>query len=442
MSAIPPPDGTRGSRRRVSMQPMPAAALEGAGRWSWARVASAPHRLGFFAGAVLLAVMAVWWLLALLAAAAGVPLHWAVAAPAAHALAMTAGALPLFMVGFLFTAGPRWLALPEVDARALRPATTTLVAGWALALVGFHVDVRVAAVGAALAAAGWSAHTWRFAGLLRASPTPDKLHPALVAAACTVGALALWGAAAALAFDDVTGVRAASRVALWGFVAPVFAIVSHRMLPFFTASALPFLDAWRPRWLLAVMLAALVGQLPLALAELWWWPLPGAVLATQAALEALAALVLLVVAVRWGLVQSLSIRLLAMLHAGFVWFGMALALSALSHAWLAASGGAHSLGHAPLHALTLGYLGATLFAMATRVSAGHSGRPLAADDLAWTLYWLVQAAALLRVAGALWDAHAGGLVVASAASWAVATIGWGWRYGGWLGRPRADGRPG
>ena len=441
MSATPPPDGARGAGRRIPVQAM-AEAPSGPGRWTWARLASAPHRLGFFAGAVLLSAMAAWWLLALTAAAAGVPLHWAVAAPAAHALAMTAGAMPLFMVGFLFTAGPRWLALPDVEARALRASTWAMVVGWGIALCGFHLDARVAACGTALAAAGWSAHTWRFVGLLRASRAPDRLHPALVGAACGVGALALWGAAAAMALDEVTGVRAAARVALWGFVAPVFAIVSHRMLPFFTASALPFLDAWRPRWLLAVMLAALVGQLPLALGELWWWPLPGAVLAAQAALEAVAAVLLLGVAVRWGLVQSLSIRLLAMLHAGFVWLGLALALSALSHAWLAASGGVHSLGLAPLHALALGYLGATLFAMATRVSAGHSGRPLAADDLAWTLYWLVQAAALLRVAGALWSAHAAGLAVASAALWAAATLGWGWRYGGWLGRPRADGRPG
>jgi len=44
-----------------------------------------------------------------------------------------------------------------------------------------------------------------------------------------------------------------------------------------------------------------------------------------------------------------------------------------------ASGG-EGLGLAPMHALSMGYLGATLIAMITRVAAGHSGRPLAADD--------------------------------------------------------------
>jgi uncharacterized protein involved in response to NO len=32
--------------------------------------------------------------------------------------------------------------------------------------------------------------------------------------------------------------------------------------------------------------------------------------------------------------------------------------------------------------------------------------------------------------------------LAAALAWASACAGWAWRYGDWLGRPRADGRPG
>ena len=138
--------------------------------------------------------------------------------------------------------------------------------------------------------------------------------------------------------------------------------------------------------------------------------------------------------------QSLKIRLLAMLHGGFVWFGLALALAALSHGLQAGGGG--GLGLAPTHALSMGYLGATLIAMTTRVAAGHSGRPLAADDLAWALYWGLQVAVLLRVAAALWPAVEVPLLLLAVTTWALAATGWAWRYGGWLGRPRADGRPG
>jgi uncharacterized protein involved in response to NO len=141
-------------------------------------------------------------------------------------------------------------------------------------------------------------------------------------------------------------------------------------------------------------------------------------------------------------VQSLKIRLLAMLHAGFAWLGISFALAALSHALMAATNGEQSLGLAPLHAMTMGYLGATLFAMTTRVASGHSGRPLAADNIAWALYWVLQTAVLLRVSGALWPAATTPLTVLAVLAWATATVGWALRYGNWFGRPRVDGRPG
>ena len=145
---------------------------------------------------------------------------------------------------------------------------------------------------------------------------------------------------------------------------------------------------------------------------------------------------------RWGLVQSLKIRLLAMLHGGFVWLGLALTLAAVSHGLQASGISQVGLGLAPTHALTMGYLGCTLIAMITRVAAGHSGRPLAADNVAWALYWGLQTATLLRLGAALWPAAEGPLVLLAVAAWAAATTGWAWRYGGWLGRPRIDGRPG
>jgi uncharacterized protein involved in response to NO len=411
-------------------------------RWRLARLASAPHRLGFSAAALLLATSALWWAVVLASPVAGIALPWAVPPPAAHGLLMGLGFMPLFIVGFLFTAGPRWLALPDVSAATLRTPVLAMVAGWLLALAGLHLATALAAAGVALVALGWSALVLRFAQLVRASRAPDKLHATLVGAACGIGALALWAAAVALALGEVTAVRAATQLALWGFLAPVFATVSHRMIPFFTASALPGLEAWRPNALLWLLVTALGLQLPFALAELVWWPLPTAVRWLQVTIEVPAAGLTLWLAWRWGLVQSLRIRLLAMLHAGFLWLGIALALSAVSHALMATSGDARSLGLAPMHALTMGYLGATLIAMITRVAAGHSGRALVADDLAWALYWALQSAAVLRVAAALWPTAATPLTLAAATAWLLAALGWAWRYGGWLGRPRADGRPG
>jgi uncharacterized protein involved in response to NO len=317
-----------------------------------------------------------------------------------------------------------------------------LSAGWGVALAGFHVWAPLAGIGIALAAAGWIAVLWRFLRLLRASRVSDRLHASCVAAAAGVGALAMVLGAAGTAFGQFTLARAATQLALWGFLAPTFAAVSHRMIPFFTASALPALDAWRPNWLLACMLGALAASTLGAVAEVLWWPLPAGAHLLLLAVQAPAAALMLWLAVRWGLVRSLRIRLLAMLHGGFVWLGVALALAAVSHARVLWAGEPASLGLAPLHALTMGYLGGTLLAMITRVAAGHSGRPLAADNLAWSLYLLLQAAVALRLVAALWPAATDPLTRVAVLAWAGACAGWAWRYGGWLGRPRVDGRPG
>ncbi len=409
-------------------------------RWRVSRLLSAPHRLGFFSAALMLALSALWWALVLAARQGGVLLPWALPPPVAHGLFMTMGFMPLFIVGFLFTAGPKWLGRPEVAASTLATPVALMLAGWTLALAGFHLQAVLAGLGVALVAGGWSSLVLRFIGLIRRSRVPDRLHAKAIAAAGSVGALALWGAALGLLLGDITTVRVATQMALWGCLAPTFAAVSHRMIPFFTASALPALDSWRPNGLLGVMLVVLGASAAGAVADLLWWPLPPALRWAQVAVEAPAAALLLWLALRWGLVQSLKIRLLAMLHGGFVWLGLALALGALSHA-LQALGHA-GLGLAPTHALAMGYLGATLIAMITRVAAGHSGRPLAADNVAWALYWGLQAGAVLRVGAALWPAADVPLVLAAVAAWAVAATGWAWRYGGWLGRPRADGRPG
>ena len=189
------------------------------------------------------------------------------------------------------------------------------------------------------------------------------------------------------------------------------------MIPFFTASALPFLDAWRPNWLLWVMLAVLAVRGAGAVADLLWWPLPAAWRWAQVAVEAPAAALMLWLAVRWGLVQSLKIRLLAMLHGGFVWLGLALALAA--RVARPDGAGRRRPGPGADARAEHGLPGRTLIAMITRVAAGHSGRPLAADNLAWALYWALQAATLLRVGAALWPAADAPLVLLAAAAWAA-----------------------
>ncbi|MBI5927130.1 MAG: NnrS family protein [Aquabacterium sp.] len=401
---------------------------------------AAPHRLSFFTATCVMSAAAAWWWVEMLARSGAWPsLEMAVPPTFVHAVVMSLGFMPLFFSGFLFTAGPKWLQMGEVQARAIAPGVFTTGAGWLALLCGSLVSHGLASAGVALAAIGWAMLTWRFLGLVRRSPARDRLHAKLIAVACSLGVLVMLSAAVCLVLGDYRIIRLAALLGLWWFIVPVYVTVAHRMIPFFTASALPVLDAWRPNWLLWTLLG-LVGVQGcwLVLEELGW---QGPVwLGLRAVASSASGALVIGLAVRWGLVQSLRIRLLAMLHIGFVWLGLAFCLDAASV--ILGAVGQVQLSLLPLHALTMGFLGSVLIAMVTRVSCGHSGRTLTADNLAWGLFWGLQVAVLLRMSAVLWSASSPALLVGAASAWLLVMGAWSLRYGRWYGQPRVDGRPG
>ncbi|MGY4829087.1 NnrS family protein [Sphaerotilaceae bacterium SBD11-9] len=402
--------------------------------WQLRRLLAAPHRLCFFAGALMFALSGVWWAAALLARG----FTWQVPPGMAHGWLMGGGFMPMFFAGFLFTAGPRWLQHPPVSALSLRVPVALHLVGWGLFMAGCHLSALAAAAGMALAATGYGLVSWRFGRMLHASRATDTLHARLLLAACAMGSGLLLMAAAGLATGRPQVAQAALHASLWAANALAFVSAVHRMLPFF-GDAAP--DAWVPEGTLRLLVAAVLVQALIAAAELLGGPLPIGLVGLQALGEAALAGLLLQLAWRSRRRPSPSLRLLAMLHLGFTWLGLAFALGAVSHA-MRCWGDAAGLGLAPVHALSAGFMGSTLFAMVGRVSAGHSGRAVAADALLWRLFWLLQLAVASRVVAALWEAAAGVLLPAAALAWAVASTAWALRYGRWYGTPRADGREG
>lgn len=415
-------------------------------RWRVRHLLLAPHRLGFFlAMAVLLAAGSWWALLVQLDRVSPVlSLPYALSPSLAHGAVMTFGFIPLFFAGFLFTAGPKWLGVPPLAPRRLRAPLLVQATGWLLCLTGAHLHGLTSLAGLALACAGLSWVTVLFWGLIRRSRAGDQVHARAVGAACIVGCLSLAGLALSLLLGEPDVARACILTGLWGFVVAVYVAVAHRMIPFFTSSALPRIDAWRPFWVLWLMLGVAAAEVGAVWVELDG-PLQGTAgtlwRAARGTFELAAGGVLLWLAVVWGLVQSLKNRLLAMLHIGFVWLGLALVLGGVSQ-WLGLVQGAPVLALGSLHALTIGCLASLMLAMVTRVSCGHSGRALVADNGVWTLFWLLQAATLLRMAAAASTALTGWLLLAAALLWAGVMAVWGVRLGSWYGRLRADGRPG
>ncbi len=409
--------------------------------WRLKNLLLAPHRLGFFLAMVLLLASGLWWAAVQLDRATGwLGLGYAVPPTLTHAAMMSLGFIPLFFAGFLFTAGPNWLGVAKPQARHLLFSSTLQAAGWLLWLAGAHTRAEVAVIGVAIAAFGLALQTWRFVGMLRESSLEDRLHAKVVAMAAGVGVLSVTGVAVSTARGSVDMALVCVLSGLWGFVVPTYLAVAHRMIPFFTSSAVPMTHAWRPFWVLWAMLTAAGLECVVLWLLVLYGALPREWMLLQGLVELLAGGVLIWLGVAWGLVQSLRVRLLAMLHLGFVWLGLSFVLAGASQL-LGLQAGVPVLGLGALHALTMGCLGSLLLAMVTRVACGHSGRPLVADNLMWGLFLALQVAVVLRIAAALPQAPASFLLLA-AWMWAAVALVWGLRLMGWFGRLRADGRPG
>ena len=413
------------------------------GPWRLSRLLAAPHRLAFFLAMLILVAASGWWLWVQLARAQGeLGLTYAVSPTLTHAAVMVLGFMPLFFAGFLFTAGPNWLRVAPLPAARLLAPLGLQAAGWLLWLAGARLHIGLALVGLALACVGLAWMQRLFWRLIAASRVADRVHAKAVGVGGVVGVLCLAGTGLALAAGDLALALALVRTALWGFIVVTFVSVAHRMIPFFTSGVLPLIDIWRPFWVLWLMLGAaafegLAVWVDFAAPSANAWPAwTVLVIVVEAALAA----VLLWLAVVWGLVQSIRIRLLAMLHLGFVWLGLALGYSALSQALWLASGRA-VLGLGALHALAMGFLGSLMLAMVTRVACGHSGRALVADNIVWALFWALQVAVGVRLLAAA-SGMPQWLTLLAALLWALVLTLWALRNANWFGRPRIDGKPG
>lgn len=197
------------------------------------RLLLTPHRLAFACGALLLCVSSLWWATANLAASFGLPLARGLPPVVVQSVVMTFAVMPFFFAGFLFTAGPRWLHQPAIDAHALVACLLPQIAGWLVFLLAMYgrdavFGQTLGTIGLIAVGLGWWGVLRRFAAMVVASTVRDKVHAAIVAAACAFGACALVAVAWGVARQDVLLIGTAVQAGLWGFIGPVFATVAHR----------------------------------------------------------------------------------------------------------------------------------------------------------------------------------------------------------------------
>ena len=394
-------------------------------------LSAAPHRLMFFAGACSVLLSMLWWTLALAAGAAGWT-HWpSTPIPGiwAHGMLAQYGMLGPFIFGFSLTVFPRWSGQPELGRSAYVPVFAGVFGGYLLALLGL-LDLRPLLVaGFALMLAGWCYGIARLARVARTAPVRDAWARSVL--------LALLAGAAGLALflgfllgAPATWAVAAIRIGTYAFLLPVFFSVIHRMLPFFAGNVVPGYVVRRPAWSLPLVWLLLLAHLACDALGL---PL------LRAPVDALLALAFLGHWIAWQPWKARRPGLLAVLYLAFAWLPVAFALFAVAGLRGEDAYGPWSM--AALHALTVGFFGSMLVAMVTRVTHGHSGRPLSMGPIPWFTFLAVQAVAIGRVADALAGAGPWALTL-TAMGWVLAFLPWALRAGWIYLTPRRDGRPG
>jgi uncharacterized protein involved in response to NO len=333
------------------------------------------------------------------------------------------------MFGFLLTVFPRWTNQPPLSVWHYVPVGAGLLGGQLLLLVGPWGVPHLVHLGLLLSLAGWTAGVVFLAGVLWREEG-RTWHAISALAALGLGWFGLALFLLWMHTGDARLAFAAIKIGVIGFALPVYLTVVHRMVPFFTGCVVPGYRAWRPMWLLALAWTGVLAHLALELAHgyAWLWPVDLGL-----------ALLFTTMLLRWWPRAPMP-ALLRVLFLALLWLPIAFALFAVQSLWFAWTG-EFALGRAPLHALAIGFFGSMLVAMVTRVTQGHSGRPLAMTASAWFAFACIQLVAMVRISADLGgDAQA--LNAISALGWLLAFTPWVLASCAIYLRRRADGRPG
>ena len=399
----------------------------------WGVFTAAPHRMMFLAGAVQAVLVMALWLAELLGRAGMWPvLSTTIPATWAHIFLMLFGLFPFFIFGFLFTVYPRWMGGPVIPAARYVASFGFLTGGMVLFYAGLFITRAVLATGLALQLAGWGMALYSLLDVFHRAPKRGP-HERLLNLALAAGTLGVACFLVGVLYPAPMALRLALELGLWLFLVPVVFLVAHRMIPFFSQSVLINYIMVRPAWGPPLMLMCVAAHALLELTGLSAWRfLADAPLAIAALHHSWI----------WQFRRSFHARLLAMLHIAFLWLGIGMTLyTAQSLALLVT--GVDYFGRAPLHALGIGFFADMVVAMASRVTLGHSGRALEANDLTWYVLFGVNIAAVLRVSAEFLPGAVGGILNAlAAATWLLSFLLWGWLYLPMYLRPRVDRKPG
>lgn len=388
----------------------------------WQHFTAMPHHAMFTVG-TLQAVLAILWWVTDLAGRYGqwfTPMTWSVPPAWAHFFLLIFGLFPPYMFGFLMTTYPRWMSGMPVARHHYLLSAGLLGVGILFTYGGLVLGRGLLLTALLIYITGWAVALYALLRVYATAQRPDVLHARITSGVMAIGLLLLAIYWIGILREEYGWISLAREGGIWWFLFPVFFAVSHRLIPFFSQSAIPDYVVFRPDWTLwAMTIGALVhGALAWTGFPAWLWlvDLPMAAVA-------------LWMSWRWAIRRTFHIRILAMLHVAFVWAGIALLVIGLQSLGQYLGFGFLS-GRSALHALLIGYFTSMLIAMSTRVTLGHSGQPLVADRQAWGLFIAIQIAAAIRLLAEtpLNLGHPFAWLLSSTLIWIAAFLLWSYKF--------------
>jgi uncharacterized protein involved in response to NO len=304
------------------------------------------------------------------------PLAW-------HRHEMLFGFVGAVVAGFLLTAIPNWTGRLPIAGLPL----AALFGLWLAARVAVLFSAGVGTVAAALFDVGFY--------VVLAALAAREVIAAKNRNVPIVGLVLLFGLANALDHAAAAG-RLADDGLGWrsglSLVVLMISLVGGRIVPSFTRN-------WLAKRGVKQGLPGQPGRYDLATiavtaAALLAWILAPETIAAGGLLG-VAALLQAVRLARWRGWRAAGDSLVFILHVGYAWVAIGLALLATS---ILDSSIPRS---AAIHALTAGAMGTMILAVMTRATLGHTGRELCASPQTTFLYLLVTLGALLRVVASL-----------------------------------------
>ena len=340
-----------------------------------------------------------------------------------HSHEMVFGFAPAVIAGFLLTAVRNWTGRPTPTGRALAALALLWVAARILVATGpgwlaLTADVAfLPAVGVAVGIPIWRSKNKRNYKIL------------VVLLVLTLANLVYHLAHSGVlpfAFTRIATIGALDIITI------LMAVVGGRVIPAFTANAVPGAGV---RQLLALEIASMAPLVLILVAGIlgYWYALPEWAWLSLLLVAVLTQMLRLWL---WRPLKTWRNALLLMLPVAYFWIPLSLAMRAFA-----------VVGAIPpavaIHALTLGAISGLMLAMMMRSALGHTGRPLHAGPLEIAAFVLAQLAALTRLsAGFVGPAFYQHLVVLSGILWSLAFAVFVMRYAPMLCRPRIDGKPG